>query len=298
MKANILKPILNTILFFTTIVFMNCNNDSDEINGGNKDISTSKVKTYSIRYSADSSTPTFNFTYLENGNLDVFNYNNLYNYQFNYVNDYEIEYVNKTVGNFTNGQPKVYINYQLDSNKRITAIISGILEGRLYKQIFTYNTENYLIKVQEFEDYRSSTTGIGNGNYKLYEENILQWQDGNLVQWNEKRYDHNEQLNVDIETRFSDFLPENINTIGIKNYGFNFFGKGGIPEDLIINSNINFQVFAGKLLPSKSERSTIPASGTQIRKYVYNKDTQGRILECNISNETEVIENKLFSYTN
>lgn len=105
-------------------------------------------------------------------------------------------------------------------------------------------------------------------------------------------------MNVDIETRFSDFLPENINTIGIKNYGFNFFGKGGIPEDLIINSNINFQVFAGKLLPSKSERSTIPASGTQIRKYVYNKDTQGRILECNISNETEVMENKLFSYTN
>ncbi|MNK43348.1 hypothetical protein D3C87_620500 [compost metagenome] len=287
-----------SILFLSFALF-SCSNDDEKQAGdsGNIDITASRVKTYSMRYAHDSATPTYSFNYLENGNLDIFNYSNLNDYELVYVNDYEIEYINEEEGNFPNGQPKIFINYQLDSNKRITGIISGILSGRLYKMVFTYNSENYLIKIEEFDDYRHSETGVPDFDYDLYEVNTLEWQNGNLVKWNEIRYNVDGTIYVDIETNFSEFLPENINTIGIKNYGFDYFGKGGIPEDIITNSNINFQVFAGNSLPGKSVRSTSLDNSVQIKNYTYNKDSNGRVLQCDISNETEIIENKLFTYT-
>ena len=281
-----------------SFALFSCSDDEKQAgDSGNTDITASRVKTYSMRYAHDSATPTYSFNYLENGNLDLFNYNNLNDYELAYVNDYEIEYINEEEGNFPNGQPKIFINYQLDSNKRITGIISGILSGRLYKMVFTYNSENYLIKIEEFDDYRHSETGVPDFDYDLYEVNTLEWQNGNLVKWNEIRYNVDGTIYVDIETNFSEFLPENINTIGIKNYGFDYFGKGGIPEDIITNSNINFQVFAGNSLPGKSVRSTSLDNSVQIKNYTYNKDSNGRVLQCDISNETEIIENKLFTYT-
>jgi len=286
-----------SILFLSFALFSCSDDDEKQAGDSDTDITASRVKTYSTRYAYDSATPTYRFNYLENGNLELFNYNNLNDYKFVYVNDYEIEYVNEEEGNFPNGQPKIFINYQLDSNKRITGIISGIGSGRLYKMVFTYNSENYLIKIEEFEDYRHSETGVPDFGYDLYEVNTLQWQDGNLVKWNEIRYNVNGTVYADIETNFSEFLPENSNTIGIKNYGFDYFGKGGIPEDIITNSNINFQVFAGKSLPGKSVRSTSLDNAVEIKKYTYNKDAMGRVLQCDISNETEIIENKLFTYT-
>jgi|GEM_PF-3485081 len=290
------KPIILCSLIF----ILGCNNDdgSDSNTGVNTDISNSKVKTYSMRYAHDSSTPTYAFSYLDNEKLNLFNYNNLTDYKLAYVNDYEIEYINVTAGNFPNGQPKIFVNYQLDSNKRITGIISGILSGHLYKLVFTYNSENYLVKIEEFKRSRSYDTGQLTTEYKNTEINTLQWQNGNLTQWNEMTYNTDGSLYADNQTNFSEFLPENINTIGIKNYGFDYFGKGGIPEDIITYSNINFQVFAGKLMPGKSVKTSSLGGNAQIKSYTYSKDAKGRVLQCDISNEIEVAENKLFSYTN
>lgn len=285
------------ILLFSNLIFSCSNDDGNQSDPNNTDILNAKVSTYSTRYTHDSATPTYNFTYLENGNLDLFNYSNLNDYQLNYVNEYEIEYVNEEAGNFPNGQPKIFVNYQLDSNKRIVSIISGILSGKIYKFVFTYNAENYIVKIEEFERYRSYETGQLSTEYQLYEENLLEWQDANLVKWNEIRY-NNGEFYTESETNFSEFLPENINTLGIKNFGFDFFGKGGIPEDIITNSNINFQVFAGRLMPEKSVRSSTLDDNVYIKKYTYNKDSSGKVLQCDISNEVEVMENKLFSYTN
>lgn len=277
-----------SILLFSCFIFSCSKEDGNQSENPDSNIAGAKINNYLTQPYNDEAFTT-DVLYLENGNYA----------KFSYTSPYLIEYTSQEGGNFPNGDPRFYVQFQLDTNNQVTTIISRPQLGWSYRYVITYTADNY---VDEMKIYETSLNdnGFPQLDPTLFLVEKLTWEDGNLVKRNQKRY-HNGEFTGEADMFYSGFLPENINTLGAKNFGFDFFGKGGIPLNFLgrgqYSAFFHEQMFAGKLIPTKMifDPSSSEAPD-QITNYTITRDSQGRIKECKTEDGDTWRQNKIFTY--
>ncbi|MNK43349.1 hypothetical protein D3C87_620510 [compost metagenome] len=281
-----------SILFLSFALF-SCSNDDekqagDSGNPDNTDISSAKVDNYVIQpYNDEAGFVDINYTAV--GNHD----------KFTYIGENLIEYTNPEGGTYPNGEPRYYVQYQLDSNKRVTAIVSRHSDYS-YHYSLTYNSENYLHEMTISETWLNQD-GNPWEEPKIYQIEKLTWEDENLIERHSISYNGAGEISHEAKRRYEGFLPENVNTLGVKNFGFDFFGKGGIPMHFLGSGSshayFHEETFSGKLIPTKVIYDVLSSNvpNTTIN-YTIVKDAQGRIKELKTEDGPTWWQNRIYTY--
>lgn len=133
-----------------------------------------------------------------------------------------------------------------------------------YNSVFSYDTNGRLVKTVQKETY--------GGNVIYTVTYTYTWNDDdNLIAATIASSDGDT-----FSVTYSGFSADNPNTLGGKNFGFDYFGTADYPEYYVPNNNggpgaIFPGVYAGKILPTVSKSP----SGTT--NYAYHKNSQGYI---------------------
>ncbi|MDR3697867.1 hypothetical protein [Mucilaginibacter sp.] len=161
-------------------------------------------------------------------------------------------------------------------NGRIGTVLNYAAANDRYNSTFSYDGKGRLVNILQTRTY--------NGQVIYHLAFTYSWDDNDdLV---------NSNLITDSgsdNVSYSGFSAENVNTLGGKNFGFDYFGTTDYPSDYVPNNNggsgfIFPSVYAGKLLPS-----VIKMSG-KTYNVTYHKNTLGYIDKIEQVNATDATD--------
>lgn len=149
-------------------------------------------------------------------------------------------------------------------NGRINTVLSYSSEIERYNSTFSYDSKGRLVKIEQRRTF--------NGQIIDTFEYTYTWDDNdNLIASTIP-----DNLGGSVKTTYSGFSAENVNTLGGKNFGFDYFGTAGYPSNYTPNHNGGpggtFPgIYAGKILPSVITSFGVATNAT------YHKNNQGYI---------------------
>jgi YD repeat-containing protein len=149
-------------------------------------------------------------------------------------------------------------------NGRISTVLSYPSEIERYNSTFSYDTKGRLIKIIQTRTF--------NGQIIDTFEYTYSWDDNdNLIAATIP-----DNQGGSVKTTYSGFSADNVNTLGGKNFGFDYFGTAGYPSNYTPDHNggpgNTFPgIYAGKILPS------VISSLGATTNVIYHKNSQGYI---------------------